>query len=107
MKILFRLFLLFVLFGLIAFYFTGLFVIQPIGAIPEGATIWFNRYNTNFPFISSADGLLLESQGQVSLLGRAVFLGGLSNILKEKEILRFPYVETLYLISTKGNKFEK
>ncbi len=107
MKFSTKLSLLVVLLTLICFYFTGFFVIQPIGALPEGATILFNRYDTNFPFICSADGLLLESQGKVSLLGRAVFLGGISKILKEKEIIRFPYIETLYLISTNGKKFDK
>lgn len=93
--------------SIVTFYFTGLFVIQPMGALPEGVTIWFNRYGTNLPFICSADGLLLKSMGNVSLLGRMIFLGEFAKLLNEKEIMRFPYSETLYLFSTNGQHFEK
>jgi len=89
-------------------YFTvGLFVIQPIGAIPEGATILYWRHGTNLPFISSPDGLLLNKGQGVSLLGRVVVLGVVGKLLEKRKIIVLPYSRTLYLISTGGKEFEK
>lgn len=85
----------------------GLFVIQPIGAMPEGVTILYWRAGTSLPFVSSADGILLEQSGSVSLLARAVALGQLAEIVRERKIVNLPYVEGLYLISTGGRKFER
>lgn len=84
----------------------GIFVIQPIGALPEGKTIVYWRLNLpNLPFIGSADGIL-EEQGQgVSLMGRAMLLGGIIEPIKEHQIFSFGYSEQLYLISTGGKKF--
>jgi hypothetical protein len=87
--------------------FCGIFVIQPIGAIPEGTTIVYWRGGMNMPFISSADGLLEKSGAGVSLLGRGVMLAGVAEPIKEREIVRFRYSETLYLISTGGKKYDK
>ena len=89
------------------YFTTGIFVIQPIGAVPEGATIWYWRLNTKLPFISSADGLLLDRVGKVSILGRAVALGVVAKSIKDKKIVTFPYSKTLYLISTSGKEFNK
>lgn len=49
--------------GFLIFFrvFCGIFIIQPIGAIPEGATIVYWRSGLNVPFIASADGLLVKS----------------------------------------------
>ena len=95
-----------ILVSTLAFYlFCGIFVVQPIGAVPEGVTIVYWRYQTKMPFISSADGLLSEHMGGVSLLGRGVLLGTLSPHLLENKIIGAPYSETLYLISTKGKSF--
>ena len=89
--------------------FCGIFVIQPIGAIPEGATIiyWRNGINLNIDFISSADGILEKSGVGVSLLNRGVILGKVAEPITDREIVRFKYSETLYLISTGGKKYEK
>lgn len=92
---------------LIGYFMLGFFVIQPIGALPEGGTFVFWRAGTNIPFISSADSLLLKSGSSVSLLGRAVVLGKMGEFIQNKKILRLPYMEWLYLISTGGVKFEK
>ena len=104
--------LLYILLTLIVFVFLfrmfcGIFVIQPIGAIPEGATIVYWRTGLNLPFISSADGLLAESGAGVSLLGRALMIGKLAEPIKEKELFRFGYSERIYLWSTNGKKYEK
>jgi len=89
------------------YFATGFFVIQPIGALPNGATVWYWRLDTGLPFISSADGLLLEKELAVSLLGRAVALGAIAKPVIDRKIVSLPYSRTLYLISTGGREFEK
>ncbi len=88
------------------FYFaTGFFVIQPIGALPEGATVWYWRYDTGLPFISSADGFLVDNQRDVSLLNRGFVLAVLIEPITQLKIASLPYSKTLYLISTGGREF--
>ena len=82
-------------------------MIQPIGAIPDGATIVYWRSGLNIPFVASADGLLDQSGAGVSLLGRGLMLAILAEPIKEREIFRLGYSETLYLWSTGGKKYEK
>jgi hypothetical protein len=86
--------------------FFGIFVIQPIGAIPDGVTIIYLRTGLNLPFISSADGLLEESGLGVSILGRAVMLSKLAEPISDKTWFRFDYSEKLYLWSTNGKKYD-
>lgn len=64
-----------VLLGLLAtiYFGTGFFVIQPIGAIPEGRTIWYVRMGLNIPFVSSADGMLLKTDTEVSPSVKTIF----------------------------------
>lgn len=88
------------------FYFTtGFFVIQPIGALPEGATVWYWRYDTGLPFISSADGFLVDNQRRVSLLTRGLVLAAFVKPITQLKIASLPYSKTLYLISTGGREF--
>lgn len=87
--------------------FLGIFVIQPIGAIPEGVTIVYWRVGLNLPFIASADGILGTSEAGVSLLGRGILLAKLAEPIIERRLLRMPYSETLYLWSTGGTMYEK
>lgn len=89
------------------FMFCGIFVIQPIGAIPQGTTIVYWRFGLKMPFIASADGLLDKAGLDVSLLGRGVMLSGLAGIITDRELFRLPYYETLYLLSTGGEKYLK
>jgi hypothetical protein len=91
--------------GLLFYFTTGFFVIQPIGALPEGATVWYWRYNTGLPFISSADGFLVDNQRGVSLLGRGSVLAALVEPITQLKIASLPYSKTLYLISTGGREF--
>lgn len=86
-------------------FFCGIFVIQPIGAIPKGTTIVYWRVGMDLPFISSADGLLEKSGVGVSLLGRGIMLAKYAKPIKEKEFFRLSYSETLYLYSTGGKKY--
>ncbi|MGE0772519.1 MAG: hypothetical protein AB7K37_12455 [Cyclobacteriaceae bacterium] len=93
--------------GLLFYFSFGFFVIQPIGAIPDGATVLYFRLGLNVTFISSADGILLDNEQDVSLLGRMIILGKFGEIVKERKIVSLPYSRTLYLISTGGKEFEK
>jgi len=92
---------------LLLYAFTGFFVIQPIGAIPNGATVWYVRAGLKMPFIASADGMLLESGGGVSLLGRAMMMGAVQERIADRKILVLPYSQRLYLHSTGGVTFER
>ena len=89
------------------YFFTRFFVVQPIGAIPEGVTIWYFRNDINLPFISSPDGIMLEKEGHVNLLGRAIILSSVMDSLEGKRICNLPYQKWMYKISTKGQEFEK
>lgn len=92
----------------VVFWLTcGIFVIQPIGAIPDGVTIVYWRIGTKMPFVSSADGLLEESGSGVSLLGRGAVLAGVAEPITERELFRFGYSRTLYLWSTGGKEYSK
>ena len=70
-------------------------------------TIWYFRKDINLPFISSPDGIMLEKDGHVNLLGRAVVLSSVLNSLDGKRICNLPYQKWMYKISTKGQEFEK
>ena len=59
------------------------------------------------PFIASADGILSEKDGSISLLGRGMALAAFLPIVKDRQIIKFNYSETLYLISTDGKTFSK
>ncbi len=100
--------LIFILLIFICIYiFTGLFVIQPIGAVPQGRTIWYLRSGLNISFISSADGILLKNDTGVSLLGRSIILGEVLELIEGRIILKLPYIDLLYGISTNGVRLEK
>ncbi len=80
-----------------------IFVVPPIGAVPEGRTVIMLRLNkTNF--IDSADAICERVQGNVSLLCRGMTMAGVVN--NTKIIARLPYSEWLYLISTGGKRYD-
>ena len=80
------------------------FVIQPIGAIPEGKTLVIVKLD-KMNFIDSADAMCEREMGAVSLFCR---MGALSAVTKNSNILfRLPYSEFLYKISTNAKKYEK
>ncbi len=82
----------------------GIFVIQPIGALPDGVTFIYHSRNPEMPFISSPDGLCLEFQGSVTLLCR---MGGITAgvELLDRKIIKLPYMRWMYLRSTGGAEF--
>lgn len=77
--------------------FVTIFVIQPIGALPEGRTIIITRLNT-MHFIDSSDAWCERKMGGVNLLCRGLVT---AQVAKESTILfRLPYSEVLYEVST-------
>ena len=81
-----------------------LFVVQPLGAVPEGRTLFIWRLNT-MNFIDSADAWCERQTGGVNLLCRGAVLAKLAN--EDVIIARLPYSETLYLWSTRGQTYSR
>ena len=94
--------------AIIAIWFSlGIFVIQPIGAIPNGMTIIYFRLGMNLPFISSPDGIVIDSGNELSLWSRLGAMASAGEPIAKRAIIRLEYSESLYLISTHGKTFEK
>ena len=88
----------------IGIQFVTIFVIPPIGAIPEGRTVIVTRLRT-MHFIDSADAWCERQMGGVNLLCRGLVM---AQVAKEATVLvRLPYLEELYLISTNGNTYHR
>jgi hypothetical protein len=81
----------------------GVYTIQPIGFIPDGMTVIFWRHGGE-PFFTSADATCLRAQGSVSLLCRVVALGQAPT---DQIIMRLPYQQWAYLVSTGGQSFDR
>lgn len=93
-----------VLLMVLAYTQLTIFVVQPIGAVPEGRTIIMRRTG-NLSFIDSADAVCEREAGGVSLLCRATVLGSVGG--SDKILARLPYSEVLYSISTSGKHYER
>lgn len=79
-----------------------IFVIQPLGMLPEGKTLVISRMS-NTKFIDSADAICERTQGGVSLLCR---IGALGGTLKNARVyMRLPYMNWLYEIANGGNQY--
>ncbi len=89
---------------IVAAQFVTIFVIQPIGAIPEGRTIIVSRL-TKLKFIDSPDSICEREMGGVSLLCRGMVAGRVAN--KATIIARLPYSSILYSISTNGRFYDR
>jgi hypothetical protein len=81
-----------------------IFVVPPIGALPEGKTVIITRLNKT-KFIDSPDGMCERIQGGVSLLCRGMIMGAV--IEKSTILLRLPYSSRLYSISTGGKVYDR
>ena len=81
-----------------------IFVVPPIGALPEGKTVIITRLNKT-EFIDSPDGMCERIQGGVSLLCRGMVMGAV--IEKSTILLRLPYSSWLYSISTGGKTYDR
>ena len=73
---------------------TSIFVIPPIGALPEGKTLFIIRLQ-NGKFIDSPDAFCRRNSAQ-NLLCRGMAIASISNTFI---ILRLPYSDFLYSIS--------
>ena len=80
------------------------FAIQPMGAVPDGRTLVIWRTG-KLKFIDSADGVCTREFDGVSLLCRMSVLGAVAT--NNTVLMRLPYSETLYLVSTGGNTYER
>ena len=71
--------------------------------MPEGATaiIWRGEGE---PFFNSPDALCLERLGGVSLLCRGLAMGQAPT---DRIVLRLPYQDWAYSLSTGGREFER
>lgn len=83
--------------------FCGLYTVQPIGALPEGATAVVWR-NSGEPFFNSADALCLERTDGVSLMCRGM---AMAQAPTDRIILRLPYLHFAYTMSTGGKEFDR
>lgn len=81
----------------------GVYSIQPIGAIPDGATVIVWRVSGE-PFFNSPDALCLERTGGVSLMCRLMATGQAPT---GRIIVRLPYQEWAYSKSTGGKSFDR
>jgi len=81
-----------------------LFVIPPIGAVPEGRTVVMSRTQAT-RFVDSPDAVCERIQGGVSLLCRGMVMGQVVNNVTI--YARLPYSHTLYLWSTGGRTYER
>lgn len=80
-----------------------IFVVQPVGAIPEGRTLVMLRLNKT-EFIDSADAMCERAMDGVSLLCRGMMMGAVG---KNATILfRLPYSSFLYSVSTGGKEYK-
>jgi len=93
-----------ILFAVFAYTQLTLFVVQPIGAVPDGRTLVIWRMG-DLKFIDSADAVCERETGSVNLLCRAAILGGVGS--NADIIVRLPYSETLYRISTGGQSYDR
>ena len=81
-----------------------IFVIQQIGALPEGKTIVITRMNKT-EFIDSPDIMCERIQGGVNLLCRGAVIAAV--VEKCTILLRLPYSSLLYDISTGGKSYDR
>lgn len=80
-----------------------IFVIQPIGILPEGKTLIISRLNKT-QFIDSADAMCERMQGSVNLFCRIGALGAVTS--NSTIFMRLPYSSWLYSISTSGKEYD-
>lgn len=81
-----------------------LFIVPPIGALPEGKTVIITRLNKT-EFIDSPDAMCERIQGGVSLLCRGMVMGAV--VEKATILARLPYSAWLYSISTGGKSYDR
>lgn len=91
--------------AVVAYTQLTLFVVQPMGAVPEGRTVLLWRRSEALRFVDSADAFCERQGGGVSLLCRGVTMGAV--VQNNPVLLRLPYSEMLYSISTGGTRHDR
>ncbi len=86
---------------------TGLYVVNPVPTLPEGETIWYYRRGLGLPMVSSADGLNIKYSNGVSTENRYAMNAKIATVIGSHVIAKFPYVPSLYLMSTGNKDFSK
>jgi len=81
-----------------------IFVIPPIGALPEGKTVVITRLNKT-RFVDSPDAMCERIQGGISLLCRGMVMGAV--VEKATILARLPYSPWLYSVSTGGKSYDR
>ncbi len=82
----------------------SIFVVQPIGAVPEGRTLLITRLNReSVRFVDSADAICHRTMGSVNLLCRGAVLGSVAE--NATIVARLPYIDWLYKLSTGGKVY--
>jgi len=71
-------------------------VVQPIGALPDGATIILYGPRA-LAFVDSPDAFCMRHQGEVTLLCRGVTLGAIGK--NATVLVRLPYIQPLYWLT--------
>ncbi len=89
---------------LIAYTQLTIFVVPPIGALPEGKTVIMTRLNKT-KFIDSPDAFCERIQGGVSLFCRGMAMAVIVD--KATILVRLPYSSWLYGISTGGKQYDR
>lgn len=85
----------------------GFFVVQPIGAVPDGVTIFYLSRGENLNFVESADGMCLRMQGGVNLLCRGIAMAKFIETYEDEIVVRLPYSEWMYAWTTDGAYFDR
>lgn len=82
-----------------------IFIIPPIGAVPEGRTLILFRFSltlsgeavsTKSEFLDSADAICLRRLGYINLFCRAMVLSAIAQ--SSVMLLRLPYSSTLHAL---------
>ena len=84
----------------------GVFTIQPNNTLPEGITIVYNTRSPGIPFFSSAEGLCLAIEGDVTSTCRETALAAARD-LDDRTLFKLPYSQWAYLQSTGGLEFDR
>ncbi|PHI31511.1 hypothetical protein [Budvicia aquatica] len=90
-----------IIFSIFVYTKLTFFVVQPIGAIPNGVTA-ITWKKGNLKFVESPDSMCFRTSGEVSLLCRGMTIASVIN--NNEVIYRLPYSNRLYLISTNGKE---
>jgi hypothetical protein len=85
----------------------GIFILPPIGAVTEGATVIYWRTNLNLPFVSSLDSLADTDGEGVSVIRRLVVIATVGALVGDRKIARLDYSHYLYLYSTNGKTYQR